>query len=86
MSELTINRWMKPDRMRPFAYLADGSPLYPAYFSVRPGERFRRRMGLWTGQSGDLVGVTIDGQLYRQGKYWGSEGPDPARWEKFKAS
>ena len=86
MSEVTVNRWMRPDRTEPYAHLVDGTPLYPAYHPVRRGEGFRRQMGFWTGQCGERVGVTIDGQLYRQDKYWGSEGPDPARWDMFQVS
>jgi hypothetical protein len=77
------NRWMSPDRTEPFAALSDGTPLYPAYFPLRPGERFRRAMRLWTGAVGEWVGVTLDGQLYRQSQYWGGESPRPDKWQKF---
>ena len=78
------NKWMSPDRTEPFAVLSDGTPLYPAYFPLRPGERFRRSMRLWTGATGEWVGVTLDGQLYRQSQYWGGESPRPDKWQKFK--
>ena len=84
MDEIQINEWMVPDRTEPFAALSDGTPLYPAYHHRYPGERFRRHMGMWTGQTGEWVGVTLDGQLYRQNRMWGGDPPRPDRWEKFK--
>jgi len=81
---MAINVWMRPDRTEPFAALSDGTPLYPAYYLALPGERYRRRMGLWTGQTGEWVGVTLDGQLYRQERLWGNARPDPDRWERFR--
>jgi hypothetical protein len=77
------NPYLKP-RTDPFAALPDGTPLYPAYYPPRPGERYRRSMRLWTGATGEWVGVTLDGQLYRQGQYWGGQGPRPDRWDKFR--
>ena len=80
------NKWMRPDRPRAFARLSDGTPLYPAYYHLLPGEAYRRRMGLWTGQAGEWVGVTLDGQLYRQERLWGGEEPCPKRWQRFTIS
>jgi hypothetical protein len=77
------NPYLKPGTA-PFAALEDGTLLYPAYFPVRIGERYRRAMRFWTGQSGEWVGVTLDGRLFRQQQLWGGDGPDPARWEEFK--
>jgi hypothetical protein len=84
MDELKVNQWMQRDRVEPFATLRDGTSLFPAYYHQRPCEAYRRRMGLWTGQTGEWVGVTLEGQLYRQGRYWGSEAPRPGRWERFR--
>jgi hypothetical protein len=83
MDEITINQWMRPDRVEPFAALTDGTALYPAYYPVRPGEAYRRQMGMWTGQTGEWVGVTLDGQLYQQERLWGNEPPQPDRWKRF---
>jgi hypothetical protein len=80
----SANRWMSPDRTEPFAALSDGTSLYLAYFPLRPGERFRRAMRFWNGAVGEWVGVTLDGQLYRQAQYWGGESPRPDKWQKFK--
>jgi hypothetical protein len=78
------NKWMSPERIEPFAALSDGTPLYPAYYPLRPGESFRRAMRFWDGASGEWVGVTLDGRLFRQSQCWGSEGPHPDRWEQFR--
>ena len=83
---MDVNQWMQPDPVQPFATLTDGTPLFPAYHRLRPGEAYRRRMGLWTGQTGEWVGVTLDGQLYRQERLWGGEAPCPKRWERFTIS
>ena len=83
MDESRVNQWMRPDRTEPFAALSDGTPLLPAYCRRLPGEAYRRRMGLWTGQAGEWVGVTGDGQLYRQERLWGGDAPRPDRWERF---
>ena len=77
------NPYLKPGTEQ-FATLADGTPLYSAYEPhLRPGERFRRSMRLWTGATGEWVGVTLDGQLYRQSQYWGGESPRPDKWQRF---
>ena len=77
------NLYLKPGT-RPFAALPDGTPLYPAYEPhLRPGERYRRALRMWNGSTGEWVGVTLDGQLYRQSQYWGGEGPRLDRWERF---
>ena len=39
---------------------------------------------MWNGATGEWVGVTLDGQLYRQTQYWGGQGPRPNKWEKFR--
>jgi hypothetical protein len=78
------NQWMNPDRTEPFAVLSDGTPLYAAYYPLRPAERFRRAMRSWDGASGEWVGVTLDGRLFRQSQYWGGESPRPDRWQHFK--
>ena len=78
-----INPYLEPES-KPYAELADGTPLYPAHHRLRPGERYRRQMGFWTGQTGEHVGVTLDGRLFRQAQLWGGEGSCPDRWEKFK--
>ena len=70
---------------KPFAALPDGTLLYPAYEPhLRPGERYRRAMRMWNGSTGEWVGVTLDGQLYRQTQYWGGEGPRSNKWERFR--
>ena len=84
MEAVRVNEWMLPDRTEPFAKLSDGTPLLPAYYRRLPGESYRRRMGMWTGQTGEWVGVTLDGQLYRQNRMWGGEAPRPNRWEKIR--
>ena len=81
MDKTTLNRWMCPSHATPFASLPDGTPLFPAFLPLRRGECHRRSLGLWTGQTGEWVGVTLAGQLYSQSKYWGSQGPDPTRWQ-----
>jgi hypothetical protein len=76
------NPYLKPDT-QPFAALADGTPLYPAYDHLRPGERYRRTLSQWNGATGEWVGVTPDGRLFRQRQLWGNEGPHPDRWQQF---
>jgi hypothetical protein len=83
MAETKNNPYLDP-RSEPFARLGDGTPLYPAYYPLRPGERYRRAMRFWTGQTGEWVGVTEDGRLFRQQQSWGSDGPDPERWDQFR--
>jgi len=75
--------YLKPGS-EPFAALSDGTPLYPACSPLRPGERFRREMGRWSGQIGEWVGTTLDGRLFRQRQLWGGDEPHPDRWEAFK--
>ena len=41
-------------------------------------------MRFWDGATGELVGVTLDGRLYRQGQYWGNDSPRPNEWRGFK--
>ena len=77
------NPYLKPGS-KPFAELANGTPLYPAYHPLRVNECYRRAMGLWTGATGERVAVTLDGQLYRQSQLWGGEGTRPDRWQRFK--
>jgi hypothetical protein len=77
------NPHLKPGT-RPFAQLGNGTPLYPAFFPLRPGEQYRRSMRSWTGQIGEWVGVTLDGRLFRQQQSWGGDSPDPERWEAFR--
>ena len=77
------NPYLKPGS-KPFTRLSDGTLLYPAYYPLRRGERVRRSMSTWTGQEGEWVAVTLDGRLFRQFQAWGSEGPDPDRWEQFR--
>ena len=78
------NRYMRSDRLQPVGALGDGTHLYPAYYPVRWGERYRRQMGFWSGQTGEWVGVTWDGRLFNQTRYWGNEGPRPDAWQKFR--
>ena len=78
------NRLMRSNRSQSFAVLGDGTPLYPAYYPLRRGERYRRQMGTWSGQMGEWVGVTWDGRLFRQTQYWGGDGPRPDGWEEFR--
>jgi len=69
----------------PFTTLDDGStPLYPAYYPLRSGERFCRRMDWWNGATGEWFGVTLDGRLFRQRQLWGNDVPDPDRWQPFR--
>jgi hypothetical protein len=76
------NPYLKPES-EPFAALSDGTPLYPAYYPLQPGERSRCEMGRWSGQIGQWVGTTLDGQLFRQRQLWGGDKPHPDRWEAF---
>lgn len=78
------NKYLRRDRMEPIGELPDGTLLYPAYFPVRHGERFRRSCSSWDGATGETVGITLDGQLYRHPKMWGGQGTRPQRWERFK--
>ena len=80
-----LNPYLKPGR-KPFAALADGTPLYLAYYSLRPGERYRREMTTWNGATGEWVGVTLDGRLFRQHKLWSNDSPRPNKWEEFKVT
>jgi hypothetical protein len=82
MDETASNKWMRPGS-EPFAELSDGTPLYPAYYQPQPGEALRSRMGYWTGQIGERVGVTIDGRLFRQSQSWGGDGPSCQGWQPF---
>ena len=69
---------------KPFAFLEDGSALYPAYFyALQNGHQVRRRMGHFDGAMGEWVGATREGKLYRQVRWWGSSVPHPERWEVF---
>ena len=77
------NPYLKPES-RPYAALADGTPLHPAHDCLQPGERCRRGLSWWNGSVGEWVGVTLDGRLFRQSQLWGGEGPRPERWEKFR--
>jgi hypothetical protein len=77
-----VNPYLKSGT-QPFAALADGTPLYPAYDRLRPSERYRRSLSWWNGATGEWVGVTLDGRLFRQSKLWGNDGPHPDRWERF---
>ena len=77
-----INPYLKPGS-EPFAELADGTPLYPAYDVLRPSERQRRTLSSWDGATGEWVGVTLDGRLFRQRQLWGGDSPRPDRWQGF---
>jgi hypothetical protein len=77
------NRYLKPQTV-PMVTLMDGTPLYPAYHPLRPGERCRRAMRFWDGASGEWVGVTLDGRLFRQRQYWGSDKPRADEWQPFR--
>ena len=78
-----FNPYLKSNS-RPFAQMGDGTPLYPAYYPLRPGERYRRSMCWWNGAEGERVGTTLDGQLYRQNRLWGGDGTRSHKWERFK--
>ena len=77
------NPYLKPDTA-PMGTLPDGTPLYPAYFPLQVGERYRRAMRYWDGASGEWVGVTLDGRLFRQAQYWGGDTPRPEEWQQFR--
>ncbi len=81
--ETPSNPYLKP-HSTPMAALPDGTPLYPAYHPLHPGERYRRAMRYWDGASGEWVGATLDGRLYRQTQYWGSDSPRPDEWREFR--
>jgi len=81
--ETLSNPYLQP-HSTPMAALPDGTALYPAYHPLQPGERYRRCMNVWDGASGEWVGVTLDGRLYRQTQYWGSDNPRPNEWREFK--
>ena len=76
------NRYLRPKTV-PMTTLIDGTPLYPAYYPVRPGERCPRAMRSWDGATGEWVGVTLDGRLFRQQQYWGSDKPRANGWQQF---
>ena len=77
------NPYLKP-HTAPMATLPDGTALYPAYYPVQPGDRCRISMRRWDGSTGQWVGVTLDGRLYRQTQYWGSDNPRPNEWQRFR--
>lgn len=78
-------KWMDPDRTRVLASLADGTPLYCAFYPPRPGERYRRRISFFYGR-GWWILVTADGRLYRQWRNSGGQEPNPNRWQRFQSS
>jgi hypothetical protein len=41
-------------------------------------------MRFWDGASGQWVGVTLDGRLFRQDQYWGGDAPRPDAWQQFE--
>jgi hypothetical protein len=75
------NPWLNPLDLRPFAALADGTPLYPAYLPLQSGEGYRRNLNSWSGESGEWIGVTEDGRLFQQTRFWGHAGAAASRWE-----
>ncbi len=77
---MDANPWLHPQHPTPFAYLDDGTPLYPAYYPLLAGERFRRSLNAWTGQTGEWIGVTEDGRLFQQVRLWGNSGPAAVQW------
>jgi len=78
---MDANPWLHPQHTTPCAHLDDGTPLYPAYYPhCLPGERFRRSLNAWTGQSGEWIGVTEDGRLFQQARLWGNTGPAAVHW------
>ncbi len=77
------NPYLEPEGDQ-FAELADGTPLYPAYDHPRPGECHRRALGSWNGATGEWIGVTLDGRLFRQRQSWGGERPRPGKWQQFR--
>ena len=79
------NPYLKPGTVS-FSTLSDGTPLYPAYHPLRHGESFRRAMSSWSGQTGEWVGVTLDGRLFQQSQLWGSDIPRSDRWEAFRVA
>ncbi len=79
------NPYLKPGTVS-FAALSDGTLLYPAYHPLRHGERFRHAMSFWSGQTGEWVGVTLDGRLFQQSQLWGSDRPRLNRWEAFRVA
>lgn len=81
--EALANPYLKPGTA-PMAELADGTPLYPAYYPLQAGERYRRAVRFWDRASGEWVGVTLDGRLFRQEQYWGGDSPRAAEWQEFK--
>lgn len=82
-STTSHNPYLHPDSA-PMAALSDGTPLYPAYQPVRPGDRHQVRMRRWDGATGEWFAVTLDGRLYRQRQYWGNDKPRPDEWRRFK--
>jgi hypothetical protein len=77
------NPYFKPNTA-PMAALPDGTPLYPAYYPLQPGERRRRAMRFWDGASGECVCVTLDGRLFRQAQHWGGDTPRADEWQQFE--
>ena len=78
------NIYLHPEHTKPFSYLENGEPLYPAYHPPSWACRIPRRMGHWTGQVGEWVCVTKDEQFYKQIRLWGNSEPSPRKWQKFK--
>ena len=82
-SQDPVNPYFKP-HTTPLASLPNGTSLYPAYHPALPGQRYRRAMSSWNGASGEWVGVSLDGRLFRQGRYWGSDSPRADAWRQFR--
>ncbi len=69
--------YRRPQDTAPIGYLPTGEALYPAYYPLRVNERRRCGMSWWNGGSGETVGVTVDGQLWKIGLPAG-------HWTSFK--
>jgi len=84
--QVAENRYLDPEApggLIAFSTLPDNRGIYPAYYPQRPGENYRLRMGRWDGGTGEFVGVSLAGQLYRQFMAWGNSQPEPGKWRKF---
>lgn len=77
------NPYLHPNSA-PMGALSDGTPLYPAYHPVRPGDRRRVLMRRWDGSTGEWYAVTLGGRLFRQTQYWGSDSPRPNEWREIR--
>lgn len=76
------NPWILPNA-EPFASLADGTPLYHAYWPIMRRGQLQRAASWWDGAMGMWVAVTLEGRVYQQQRLWGNDQPRPDKWEEI---